>query len=964
MKKLLLTFAAVLLAWTAIAQNVTMTGRVSDENGEPLPGAALIAGKDYATSDLDGKFMLKARAGEKVVVSYMGYEDFTFAITEKMAPIDIKMTPSKALMLDETVVIGYGTTTKKEVTGSVTSIRSDELDKGAFSDVSGMLQGKVAGLTISNPNGGDPNGSYEILLRGTNTLSAGQGPLIIIDGVVGADLSTINFQEVETFDVLKDGSAAAIYGTRGTNGVIIITTKRAKAGKTQVDYDGQISVQTLLSRAVPMTASQFKQTIETYKPASAASLYGAETDWFDEVTRTPISHKHSLAISGGSQSFSHRTVLNIEQNQGMLRNNNADKYLFKTNIHQESLEGWLTVDINMLYTHRVYEGTRSGIFRQAFFHNPTEPVYDETNTRNGGYFTVEGMDYYNPVAMLNERQSQSKVNRIGVNGRFTLNILPVPGLKWENFISYNNGRFENHDYKTRYYPGETGNKGIAEISGHNWEDLQWESTVQYRKKIDRHSIQVVGGYAYQQLGETESYMSNYGFDVDFFKTNNIEAGSALKAGKASMDSYRESSRYIAFFGRAMYNYDEKYLASVSLRYDGSSKFGANNKWGLFPAVSIGWRMSQEDFLKDVSWLDDLKLRTGYGVTGNQDFASYKSLFLVKTSGSFYYDGQWAHAYAPASNANPDLAWEKKAEFNAGADFSFLKGRISGSIDYYYRKTTNLLYNYEVPVPPYDYSTYFANVGAISNRGIEVTLAGIPVKNDRLEWNTSLVFASNANKLISFTNEEFQGQEYRVGWINTPVGAYSQRLIEGESIGTFYGPEYNGLNGGGPVRVKQNRETDWIKLGSAYPLFTLGWSNAVRFGNFSLSATLRSSIGGKVFNQMRAVYENISELGQKNILASWLDHTDFVGKVTYSDYYLEDASFVKLDNVSLSYIIPVRKESLLKGASLYLTGQNLLTITGYKGVDPEVSLSGLAPGIEPLAYYPRTRVFTLGAKVNF
>ena len=964
MKKFILTLAAVLLAWSAMAQNVTVSGVVTDENGEPLPAAALVAGKDYTTTDVDGRYYLTAKAGASVVVSYMGYEDFTFTVPQGGGKVDVSMTPSKALMLDETVVIGYGTTTKKEVTGSVASVRSEDLDKGAFSDVSGMLQGKVAGLVISNPNGGDPNGSYEILLRGTNTLSAGQGPLIIIDGVVGADLSTINFQEVETFDVLKDGSAAAIYGTRGTNGVIIITTKRAKAGKTHVDYDGQVSVQTLLSRAVPMTGSQFKSTIENYKPASAASLYGAETDWFKEVTRTPISHKHNLAIAGGSQNFSHRTVINIEQNQGMLRNNNADKYLFKTNIRQEALNGWLTMDLNLLYTHRVYEGTRSGIFRQAFFHNPTEPVFDENDTRNGGYFTVEGMDYYNPVAMLNERRSQSKVNRMGVNGRFTLNVLSVPGLKWENFISYNNGRFENQDYKTRFYPGETGNKGIAEISGHNWEDIQWESTVQYSKKFNQHSLQVVGGYAYQQQGENEAYMSNYGFDVDFFKTNNMSAGSALKAGKAEMSSYRESSRYIAFFGRVIYNYAEKYLASVSLRYDGSSKFGANNKWGLFPAVSLGWRVSQEDFLKDVSWLDDLKLRVGYGVTGNQDFDSYKSLFLVKTSGNFYYNGQWSNAYAPASNANPNLAWEKKAEFNVGTDFSFFKGRLSGAIDYYYRKTTNLLYNYEVPVPPYDYNTFFANVGAISNQGIEVTLAGIPVQTETFEWNTSLVFASNANKLISFTNEEFKGQEYRVGWINTPVGAYSQRLIEGESIGSFYGPEYNGLNGGGSVRVKQNRESDWIKLGTAYPLFTLGWSNSVRFGNFTASATIRGAIGGKVFNQMRAVYENISELGQKNILASWLDHTDFTGKVTYSDYYLEDATFVKLDNVSLSYMIPVKKNPYLKGASLYLTGQNLLTITGYKGVDPEVSLGGLAPGIEPLAYYPRTRVFTLGAKINF
>ena len=964
-KKAILALAALLLAATAFAQNKTISGKVSDENGEPLPGAAIIVNgtNNYAVTDLDGKYTVSAAPGREITVNYFGYDDYVFTVGSASV-YDVSMKPSEATMLNESVAIGYGTTTKKEVTGSVVSLKSDDFDKGAFSSAAGMLQGKVAGLSVTNPDGGDPNASYEILLRGTNTLSAGQGPLIIIDGVVGADIRTINFQEVESIDVLKDGSAAAIYGTRGTNGVLIITTKRAKAGTTSVTYEGQVSVQTVRSRAMPMTAKEFENTINTYRPENKNKLYGADTDWFDAVTRTPISHKHNLAITGGSEKFSHRTVINIENNQGILRNNNANKYLFKTNIRQEALQGWIVFDGNISYVKRQYNGARYGIFRQAFLHNPTEPIYDETNVAGGGYFTkTESMDYYNPVAMLNERDSKTDVDDIGVNGRITLNILPVKGLKWENFVSYGQQNYENRDYRTHFYPGETGKRGTAEISNAKDTDIQYESTLQYSRAFDDHHIQAVAGYAFQELGSSSSYMSNYGFDLDFFQTNNIGAGSAIKNSKGEMGSSREGSRYVAFFGRMMYNYAEKYMASLSLRYDGSSRFGANNKWALFPAVSVGWRISQEPFMQSLTWVDELKLRAGFGMTGNQDFDNYKSILRVEPVGYFYYDGKWSNAYAPSSNANPDLQWEKKSEWNVGLDFSLLKGRLGGAIDYYYRLTTNLLYNYKVPVPPYDYEQYFTNVGAISNSGLELTLFGEPVKTKAIEWNSSLVFSMNRNKLISFTNEEFKGQEYRIAWLSTPLGANCQRLIEGESIGTFYGPHFTKFSGDGNQKLQNIDQNEWRKLGSAYPIFTLGWSNTVQIGQFSVSATLRGAFGGKAFNQLRALYENISELGQKNVLASWLNYTAYTGKVVYSDRCLEDASYVKLDNVTVAYDAPI-KNKYIKGLRFYLTGQNLVCITGYTGVDPEVRLSGLTPGIEGTSYYPRTRMFTLGANIKF
>ena len=967
MRKLISIIALVVLFLAAHAQNKAITGVVTDERGEPLPGATLVSGKSYAITDQDGAFSIQVPKGADVTVSFLGYDDFVFKADA--SGIIIQLVPSEATMLNESVAIGYGKTTKKEVTGSVVSLKSENLDKGSFTSAAGMLQGKVAGLTVTNPDGGDPNAKFELLLRGTGTLSAGQGPLLIIDGVADADIRSINFQEVESIDVLKDGSAAAIYGTRGSNGVIIITTKRAKAGHTSVEYDGQVSVQTVAARAKPLTASQFEDVINKYSPGNVASLYGNDTDWFNEVTRTPISHKHSLAVAGGSEKFSHRTVANIEKNQGLLKKNDVSKYLIKTNVHQEALQGWLTLDYNLNYVHRKYSAANYDIFRQAFVHNPTEPVYDPSNTLSGGYFRIDGaMDYLNPVAMLNERDNETSVDNIGATFRATLNILPIKGLKWDNFISWQTERYESREYSTKYYPSLIGKDGKAYISNSTSSNLQWESTLQYAALFGRHSLQAIAGYTYQQNVSQDAQMENTGYDSDLYKTNNIGLGSALKEGMAWMGSYKESSRYIAFFGRVMYNWSERYLASVSLRLDGSSRFGTNNKWALFPAVSLGWRISQEEWLKDVSWLDELKIRAGYGVTGNQDFANYKSLLLMSAKGHYYHNGQWGSSYAPVSNANPDLRWERKSEVNAGIDFSFLHGRLDGTLDFYYRHTTDLLYTYQVPVPPYDYEELFTNVGAIKNMGVEFTLNAIPVKVGAFSWNTTLTLSSNKNTLEKLTNEEFKDGEYKMGHIGDPINAYTQRLIEGESLGTFYGPVWKGIYEDGTDDFVGSiagkvAEEYWQNLGTAYPDVNIGWSNTLRYGNLSVSASLRAAIGGKVYNTYRACYENVTRIGLRNILNTWLDDTSFTGNPIHSSKYLEDATFVKLDNVSVAYDFAF-KNRYIHGARVFFAGQNLLCITGYKGVDPEVSLSGLSPGIESTSYYPRTRSFTLGVNLKF
>ena len=968
MKRLLITILALLSVLSLYAQNTTIKGKVVDERGEPLPGATLVAGGAYAITDIDGQFTLTARTGDKVTVSYLGYDDFEFTVSRASDAMSISLVPSEATMLNEAVAIGYGRTTKKEITGSVSSLKAENLDVGAFSSAAGMLQGKVAGLSVVNPDGGDPEASYQFLLRGTNTLSAGQGPLIIIDGAIDADIRSINFQEVESIDVLKDGSAAAIYGTRGTNGVVIITTKRARSGNTSVQYDGQVSVQTVQARAMPMTAEEFEYTIKNYAPQHSTSLYGADTDWFKEITRTPISHKHNIAIAGGTETFSHRTVLNLEQNQGLQIGNEASKILLKTNIRQTALQGWLDLDYNLSYTLRKSSPANYSAFYQAFIHNPTEPVYDENAKDYGGYFTVPEEGYYNPVAQIKERSANKETGYLTASGRATLNILPIEGLKWDNFINYTEENYVSQSYKTAYYPGDIGMDGIASSSADKYTNLQWESTLQYSRVFDAHSIQGILGYTWQEQMSWETGMENYGFDTDYYKWNNIGAGKALQEGMADMSTNRSSSRYIAFFGRMIYNYQEKYLASVSLRRDGSSRFGKNHKWGWFPAVSAGWRISEEPWMKGIKWLNELKLRSGFGVTGNQDFGNYKSMMLMSSGTNFFYDGKWVKSYAPASNANPDLAWERKNEFNVGLDFSVLDGRISGTLDYYYRLTTNLLYNYTVPVPPYDYKTLFTNVGSISNNGIELSIDAIPIKTKSIVWNTSLVAAHNKNKLISFTNDEFKDAEYKTGWDGDPINANLERLIEGESLGSFFAPIWSGVGADGNDHFEgefQGKvpEAKWQRIGTAYPDLTLGWSNSLRVDNFTFNMTLRGSIGGLVYNAYRAHYENLNGIGLKNIMSSWLDDTSFKGKIMYSSKYLEDASYLKLDNLSVTYDLPF-KNRFVHSAKVFLSGQNLLCITGYKGVDPEVSLTGLAPGRESTSYYPRTSTFTLGASFTF
>jgi hypothetical protein len=418
----------------------------------------------------------------------------------------------------------------------------------------------------------------------------------------------------------------------------------------------------------------------------------------------------------------------------------------------------------------------------------------------------------------------------------------------------------------------------------------------------------------------------------------------------------------------MYNYNERYLAAVSLRREGSSRFGKNHKWGWFPSASFGWRINKEEFMSDLKWIDDLKLRVGYGVTGNQDFDNYKSLIMMGIAGKFFYNGEWINTYEPTSNPNPELRWEKKQEMNVGIDFAIYNSRFSGALDYYYRRSTDLLYTYNVPYPPYIYPELFTNVGTISNQGVELTVNALAVRKANFVWNTTLTFSKNANKLVKFSNEEFTNKYIETGWLGGAFPLNALRVEEGKSLGTFYGPVWLGLDENGYDRFKNanpigkvNPE-DWEPIGNAYPFCTLGWSNAMSYKNWDMNLSFRANIGGQVLNMYRLYYENWQSIG-RNIVYTQLETPEFVGNGQFSSKYIENATFVKLDNISVGYNVPVKSKYISK-IRVNATAQDVLTITGYKGLDPEVNLSGLQPGIESMYYYPRTTTVTLGVNVTF
>ena len=982
MKHLFLLLTLLSFSLTALAQQ-KVTGKVKDSSGEPVIGASVVVKGNNTMgtiTDFDGNFMLDVPAKSVLVISYIGYVTQEVPTAGKNSLEIVLKEDTKTL--DEVVVIGYGTQRKGDVTSSVASVKADNFVKGAVKDVGQLIQGKVAGLAITNPNG-DPTGSTQIRLRGTNTIGgANTAPLVLIDGIPG-ELGTVAPEDVESVDVLKDGSAAAIYGTRGTNGVILITTKQAKGVDiNQVEYNGYVSTSLIAKKLDMLNADEFR----TLYPDQD---HGADTDWIDEISRTPVSHVHNLSLMGGNSKTNYIANLNYASRQGIMKKSDFESFQGRIEVTHRMFDDKLKLKFGLFGKKNQMESTTSGgsfrgwVYGQATRRNPTDPVRNEDGTWNEN---VSKFEYENPLALLYEAEGNVKKTQLRYNGNIVYN--PIKDLTLSAVFSYirdnmNRGYGETLNHISALRDGLA---GWSSVGAYTKMEKLMELTAQYNKEIGAHKFSVLGGYSYNETDFEELWIDNYGFQDDYFGGwHNIGIGSALKDGKANIGSKKTPTNLIGFFGRATYSFKNRYLLMGALRYEGASQlWGTDNAWGLFPSISVGWRITEEAFMKNQKIFDDLKLRVGYGVTGSQPKDPFLGVAMLKYGSYAFVNGNWVQTIVPASNPNPDLKWEEKKETNIGLDFVSWGGRLSGSIDYYNRDVDGLIYEYGVPTPPNLYNKTMANGGTMRNRGVEVLVTVVPVQNKDFEWSTTGTFSLNSNKLISLSGSIFKSD---YDYFNTGTVEYSGQVADshrvqvGESIGNFYGFKVVDVDSEGRW-IYEDRNGELVNykdfthapedkhvIGNGLPKWYAGWNNTLRYKNFDLNVTMRGAFGFQIINGGRMNYENVKNSRFENRLKSVNDLV--FGKHTLSpevepefkSYYVEDGDYWKIDNITLGYSFG-QVGKYIKSLRIYGSVLNALTITGYKGIDPEVSTDGLTPGYDTRDRYPSVRSFTFGVNVKF
>jgi TonB-linked SusC/RagA family outer membrane protein len=976
-----LFFLLFFISTLAFSQT-TVKGTVTDESGLPIPGVTV---KEKNTNNgtvtnFDGDFELITVSSNSVVVfSYVGYQEQE--VEAKNQTVFNIILKEDLESLNEVVVIGYGTQRRADVTSAVATVKSDDFIQGNVNDAAQLIQGKVAGLSVSLPSG-DPTQGAQISLRGIASINGNTSPLVLIDGIPG-NLQTVAPEDIASIDVLKDGSATAIYGTRGTNGVIIITTKGAGVDmQNTIDITSYVSFSTISNSLDFLDAGQLRQKYQEGYTFSGANLedFGSDTDWLDEITRTAVSKVHNVIFRGGNKTSNLTASLNYRDNEGTFIKTDNKKYTARLDVNHNMFDDKLKANFNIILSEQEFFTGGDGysfnpyVYRQALIHNPTEPV---TNA-DGTWFERDVYFYDNPVAYLEETKGKNRYR----NARFTGSLTYAPT---ENFNiqalytrkgDYNIRGF----YETKNHVSTTKNglEGYASRGTDDYVGNYGQITANYDKKFGKHKFTALGGYNYEDNTYEGFFAANRNFPTDAYTYNNLGIGQGLPLGEAAMGSSKSSDKLIAFFSRVTYNYDDRYLLMASIRQEGSSRFGADNKWGSFPGISAGWRMNNESFLKNANWLDNLKLRAGFGVTGINAGESYQSLSSLNYQNYFLYNNRWIRELIPARNPNADLRWEKKEEFNLGLDFSFFGGRISGALDYYDRTTKDALYNYDVPVPPYLYSRIQANVAKLSNTGFEALINFIPVQSDDFQWNSNITYSTNTNKLISLSNDQFQTTNdfFYEGYTGEPIQISTHIVQVGQPIGNFFGLKSVDITEDGIwlietpegeiIPATESDAADRQILGNGLPKHYLSWNNTVNYKNFDLNINLRGAFDYQILNFSRMFYENPT-VGY-NVLDTAFDQV--YGKAVLSDvqryvsYYLEDGDFVKLDNVTLGYTVDTEAIDFIQNLRVYISGQNLATITGYKGIDPEVNRIGLSPGNDERDKYPTNSIFSLGVNLTF
>ena len=991
-----LCFIAGITAW---AQSIVTGTVVSAANDEPLIGASVrVKGTaSGASTAIDGKFSIQAKQGATLVVSYIGYTTQEVAVKGNDMKVALKEDNA---VLDEVVVIGYGTMTRKDVTGSISTINAKDMNVGAYTDAGQLLQGKVPGLVVVQNS--DPNGGVNSMtLRGASTLNGSTSPLYVVDGIPGVNMNLVAPADIESIDVLRDASATAIYGSKAANGVIIVTTKKGSDGPARVNFSTYVSWEKVANDHEMMSASELREylTSNGQDMSQIKTDFGGDVDWQKEVQRTGFAHNYTLSISGGNAKTNYNVSANYIARDGSIKGVGNNLFTARAYVETKTLKDRLTLGIGVNGNIRNEWGVPRGdkgasVYNAMYYYSPLTPVYND----NGSWFDLSAGDvsqYYNPLAMIYEDRSRAQLKRYQVTGKASLQI--IDGLLLNANFSYENNDYSYRDY---YSTLSQTNKEHGQTSRNYTNDINklMEIYANYDKTFNKvHKVALMAGYSWEdhKTGDGFGAKGKY-FYNDALGWNNI--GFANKWDTDPVWANTENhTRMISFYGRANYSYAGRYIAQAAVRRDGASVFGSNNKWATFPSASVAWRLSEESFIKNLDIFTDLKLRAGWGQSGNsQGFDIYSSRFFYGGGNRFDYidqDGN-SHSYktlSAARNVNDDLKWETTTMLNLGLDFAFLNGRINGTIEWYNKTTKDMIWNYPVSTTRYPVNWLTANVGKMRNRGIELTINAVPIQTRDWNWSTSLNLSHNSNRVVSVSNSEFNAgvlDQYNVGFPRSTV--YTQRIVEGEPIGTFVMFEHAGYNEEGtsvyyrhdPATGERiiNEETgeyettnnpnedDRVIVGNAQPKLTMGWNNTITWKNFDLNLFFTGVFGQKIFNEPKAYYSQPSNARKgKNVMKCtateqlWTDENAGLP----SDRYLENGSYFKLQTVTLGYTFRNCFNGWIKDLRLYVSANNVFTITSYSGRDPEINLGGLAPGHDTIHdHFPRTRQVLVGLNVNF
>jgi TonB-linked SusC/RagA family outer membrane protein len=972
---------------------LTVKGTVKDDTGEAIIGAnVLVKGTTNGTiTDFEGNYTLQGVPGTATLVfSFVGYNSQEIPVNQKTTINCVLKEDTQ--VLSEVMVVGYATGSKRTISGAVDRVKKEDMNKGVVLSPADALKGKSAGVVIST-SGGDPMGTTNIRIRGTSSLSGGNDPLVIVDGVFG-DMTMLNALapgDIESMTILKDASETAQYGSRGAAGVIVITTTKGRSGFANIEYNGQFGVNTIFKNIEMMSADQYRSEVK--RLGLTATDMGASTNWLDAIERTGLTQNHNVAFSQGNENGNMRASLGVIQRQGALKNSDMLNYTAKLDAQQFAFNKKLKLELGVMASERdgKMQYDMQKIFYSAAAYNPTYPTVK--NAEGKWDEDLLANEIYNPLGQT-EIDNRYNVGSVNTHARATWTILE--GLNLSAFGSYT---YINVDVK-RYIPndirqGELNGNGWAYLKNINRKDLMGNLQLSYTKDLGRHHIDALAVMEGQRYRTFTHETQAKGFQTNDLKYNNLQAGANVAWGNntSNFTEYTISSYML----RANYMYNDRYIATVNVRTDGSSKLGANHKWGWFPSASLAWVVSNEEFLKGHPSIDNLKIRASYGVTGNQDaIDAYNSLSLYEPNGVSTVGGSNVTNYAITSNSNPDLQWETKKTFDVGVDLSMFGGRLNFTGDWYTSKTSKLLYEYTVPVPPFVYTTLLANMGEMTNTGLELAVRGDIVKTSDFTFNAGLNWTYQKNKLNSLSGT-YNGQALttseHIAIANINAAGLTQNtgvsyLIEGQPIGVFYLPHCTGFTEDGQYILEDldgdgNVDTgdsgDRQVCGQAIPKMYLGADLNFKYKSWDLTMQFNGAFGHKIYNGTSMTYSNYNNFPTYNLLAgaSKLNNGNGIRDIQISDYWLEKGDYVNFEYITLGYNISKKQlhSKCIENIRIALSCNNVCTFTGYSGLTPMINSSSTVRqsegtttygtlGVDDKRIYPLTRTFSLSVGIKF